>query len=225
MKICVPIRQKTLVETEKQIKKSQKHADFIEIWLDSFGEKVSLSDLKNLIKSSKKPIIAVCRASNEKGGFWGSEMERLGVLQKAVLCGAKLVDCGIQTDKKLIKILWQTCKKSGAQLIISKHIWNKTPPLSELLKIVQKGEKLSADIVKIATHISQWKDTVTLFELTSRLLQKKKNVIVIGMGEKGKISRIGCALLGGFLTYVALDEKSKTAPGQLTLRELKNFTF
>jgi len=219
MKICIPIREKNLKRAKKQVKKAQKYADYVEIWLDSFGKETSEANLKKLIKSSRKPVLAVCRTSFEKGVFKGNEQERITVLQKAVLCGAKFVDCGIQTDQKLIKVLRQTCRKNGAQLIISRHIWDKTPPLSQLLKILQKAEKLGANIIKIATHVSQWEDNAVLFELVSSQASKGKKVIIIGMGEKGKISRIGCALLGGFLTYVALDEKTKTAPGQLTVAE------
>lgn len=219
MKICIPIREKSLERAKKQVKRARKQADFIEIWLDSFGAKISQADLKKLIKSSRKPVIAVCRGVLEKGAFRDSEQERIGILEKAVLCGAKFVDCGIQTDQKLIKQLKQTCKENGAKLIISKHIWNKTPPLSQLVKILQKADKLGADITKIATYAAKWEDNATLFELTRRAFEKDKKVIFLGMGEKGKISRIGCALLGGFLTYVALDEKSKTAAGQLTVAE------
>ena len=41
------------------------------------------------------------------------------------------------------------------------------------------------------------------------------------MGEEGKLSRIITLLLGGFMTYAALDKQQATAPGQLTVKQLK----
>jgi 3-dehydroquinate dehydratase len=41
------------------------------------------------------------------------------------------------------------------------------------------------------------------------------------MGEEGKLSRITTLLLGGFMTYAALDEQQATAPGQLPVLQLK----
>ena len=37
----------------------------------------------------------------------------------------------------------------------------------------------------------------------------------------GKLSRITTLLLGGFMTYAALDEQQATAPGQLTVQQLR----
>jgi 3-dehydroquinate dehydratase len=42
------------------------------------------------------------------------------------------------------------------------------------------------------------------------------------MGEAGRLSRIATILLGGFMTYAALDATQATAPGQLTIQELKS---
>ncbi len=81
-------------------------------------------------------------------------------------------------------------------------------------------KRVGADIVKIAVLVKRWSDNVILFELTKRVSKSGGKIIAIGMGEKGKISRIGCPLLGSFLTYAALDARSKTAPGQLLLKDI-----
>jgi 3-dehydroquinate dehydratase type I len=41
------------------------------------------------------------------------------------------------------------------------------------------------------------------------------------MGKEGKISRIISPLVGSYLTYAALTKGKETAPGQITVSELK----
>jgi 3-dehydroquinate dehydratase len=41
------------------------------------------------------------------------------------------------------------------------------------------------------------------------------------MGELGKTSRLLSPMFGGFFTFAALETVGTTAPGQMTLREMK----
>lgn len=210
MRICIPIKVKNIAEAKEQVKKAKIYADLIEIWLDSIWQE-SDEILKNLFRFCGIPVIAVCRSGNKE--------KRIEISKKAILAGAKFVDIDIQTDKKSTKELKNVCRKYGAKLIISKHIWDKTPELPVLLGIFKNAKKLGADIVKIAAQAANWSDNAVLFEFVSRVSSKSGKIIAVGMGERGKISRIGCPLLGSYLTYVALDEKSRTADGQLTVKE------
>lgn len=214
---------------KKQVRRAEKAARglkevFLEIWLDSCALRAQYW-LSLAVARPRRPVVAVCRGSIEHGTFKGLEKERVKRLENAASAGVKFVDIGIHTNRSFIKNLKKICCKKRSQLIISKHFWNSTPDLKTLLKIYEHAKHLGADIVKIATFVKNWSDNITLFELTKCIAEKGEKVIVIGMGEKGKISRIGCPLLGSYLTYVALDEKSKTALGQLTIREAKNFRW
>lgn len=224
MRICIPIRENNLEKTKKQVRRAKKAARgmkevYLEIWLDEISADVIFAN------AGIYPIIAVCRGPIEHGSFMGLEKEKIERLKNAVSAGAKFVDVGIHTNPSLIKNLKKICSKKHAKLIISMHIWGNTPHLPYLEKLALKAKKLGADMVKIATFVKQWEDNVILFELTRRLKKRGLKPIIIGMGEKGKISRIGCPFLGSYLTYVALDKKSKTALGQLTIREAKNFRW
>ncbi|PIV21190.1 MAG: hypothetical protein COZ69_04025 [Deltaproteobacteria bacterium CG_4_8_14_3_um_filter_45_9] len=42
------------------------------------------------------------------------------------------------------------------------------------------------------------------------------------MGEKGKISRIFSPFLGAVWTYASLNQNRTSAPGQLTVQEIKD---
>ncbi|MEK9132820.1 MAG: type I 3-dehydroquinate dehydratase [Patescibacteria group bacterium] len=220
MKICIPIVAKCRLEAEKLIRRAQPGADLLEIWLDNLNQ----ADVLPLISTLKKPVIAVCRGKEERGSYMGTEETRVGILCEAVRSGSKYVDIGLQTASDLIKRIKKVAKKEGAQLIISKHFWDSTPDLDELIEISKKAKHLGADIVKVAAQVNKWSDNVLLFEFTKRLASRDK-MIVIGMGERGQISRIGCPLLGSFLTYVALDEKNKTASGQFTLGEFEKMLY
>lgn len=221
MKMCIPIRARSPLQLNNKIKRAlRKKPDFLEIWLDRFSS-FSLAQLKNLIKSCKAPVIAVCRGKAEKGGFGASERERIDVLIKALNSGALFVDCGVDTDKSLLLKLKKACALRGAKFIVSKHFYNGTPDLEILLAAVAGARRLGADIVKIACRVKNWSDNAILFELTAREAAGGKKIIVLGMGEKGKISRCGCPMLGSYLAFTSLDEKSKTAAGQMTVEEFR----
>lgn len=212
MCICIPIKTGNVAELKKQIKMAvSAKPDFIEIWLDNFN----LADFRALFKECKTPVIAVCREGKN----------RIEMLKRAILAGAEYIDVDIRTEPRFIFELKKLCNQKNTTLIISQHFWNSTPPLERLLAAYRSAKRFGADIVKIATYVKRWSDNAILFELTSRAVKNGDKIIVIGIGEKGRISRIGCPMLGSFLTYVALDEKSKTAEGQLTMKEKHNFAF
>jgi 3-dehydroquinate dehydratase-1 len=50
---------------------------------------------------------------------------------------------------------------------------------------------------------------------------KKEERIVVGMGEKGKMTRILGPMLGSYLTY-ASTPLAKSAPGQININSLKS---
>ena len=229
--ICIPIRARSLREAERQVllakrklaerkvRKAPLMRVYFEIWLDAFLPEDMEHPFQALVKLCGVPVIAVCRGRVPHGSFVGSETVSGERLLEAIRGGAKFVDVGVQTSPKLIREVKKQCKARGAKLILSKHFWTSTPEISLLVATAQKARAQGADIVKIAAFTRRWSDNAVLFELTVRLHEKKIPCIVVGMGEKGKISRIGCPLLGSVLTYVALDEASRTAPGQLVLRD------
>ncbi|PJC37514.1 hypothetical protein CO046_00020 [Candidatus Peregrinibacteria bacterium CG_4_9_14_0_2_um_filter_53_11] len=227
MVICLPInvdlnvgdRTLQLEKTLQLIELGNREADYIEIWFDTMTE----GEMEEVLGRAHKKVIAVCRGKDERGHFSGSESGRIGRLAAAVRSGAGLVDCGIQTDPMLIDELRATCDEAKAQLIISHHMWDRTPSLEELIRLERSTRELGADIVKIATTARSWSDTVVLFEFMNRMHEAHHQIIALAMGERGRLSRLGCQLLGGVLTYVAADETTTTAPGQWTLSELSKW--
>jgi len=77
-------------------------------------------------------------------------------------------------------------------------------------------------VIKIATLVKEDYDRMKLFRLMVNKKFEEKRVI-IGMGEKGKITRFLGPILGNFYTYAVLDDEKNIAPGQVKLSEIKKF--
>lgn len=216
VKICIPLSNPTVA----LVKKAAQLGDFIEIWIDQ------LSDLqvKNLIQGSKKPVVVVCKDKKEKGGFKGSDTEKIDRLISAAQAGVAYIDCGAHVAQNQINRLKKILEKTASKLILSTHYFSVTPSLNSLYEHALKLYRRGADVVKIAAKIKSPTDTITLFELASRLKSKNLPFVIVGMGPHSKISRLGCAVLGGEFTFAAFDEKSVTASGQLTVAQVASHT-
>jgi len=105
------------------------------------------------------------------------------------------------------------------KIIVSFHNFKKTPMIVTLRKIIKQMRKFNVRVIKIATMINDDQDIKNLFKI---LLDKKKDeqMIIVGMGEKGKITRVVGPLLGSFLTF-ASTQYGESAPGQIRIEKLK----
>lgn len=201
MRICVPIKVKTTKEALKITTSVRgRGIQLVEIWLDPLLSRERVTVLKKL----KKPFIV-------------KSLNPETLISACAVGKPSFLDVDHLTPAKYIKKIIKTAHSHGSKIILSFHDFKKTPSLNILLNIVKKNFALGADIVKIATFINHFEENVVLFELTKRISGQGKKIIALGMGEKGKISRIGTPLLGGYLTYMAYDEKHRTAPGQMVL--------
>jgi 3-dehydroquinate dehydratase type I len=211
--ICVPIQAGNLNELRSAIKEAEKKADLTEVWVDRLRQPYKAKDLLIL---ARKPLLIVNKSKKEKGLWQKGEAKRLALLDEFVKAGAGYVDIGIHTKKNLLKKLIASRRKS--RIIISYHNFNRTPPLGELIKMVKKAKRLGADMVKIVTFAKKTEDNFTIFNLLKKVSQNTA-LTAFCMGEKGLISRILAPKLGSRISYLALNYRQKTAPGQMTVEE------
>lgn len=158
------------------------------------------------------PAIATCR----EGQF--DRSERLRLLSLAIESGAKFVDIEIESDHDYVKTLVDKAKTHSCSVIISYHNYSETPDHAELNQLIDHSLRLGADIVKLAV-------TATCAEDNARVLGLYKpglRLVAFCMGEQGKISRLAAPLVGAEFTFAAPNEQSATAPGQLSVKRLKN---
>lgn len=155
--------------------------------------------------------IATCRAENSS-----LELQKLNLI-KAIESGADFVDIEIEVPEAQRKEIMAHAHKHKCKVIISYHNFEETPSLKELYSIVEQYFQLGADIVKIATMVTQPGDNAKLMSLYS----VERPVVVFGMGEMGKVTRIIAPLLGAGFSFAATNQGKATAPGQITYSEMK----
>ncbi|MEM2575733.1 MAG: type I 3-dehydroquinate dehydratase [Sulfolobales archaeon] len=186
-------------------------ADLVEVRIDILGSRWS-----EVISGLNRPWIA-CNRRFDEGGLWrGDEVGRIRELIKAINLGAKFVDIEFTTPDVREHI--KRFKSGGAVVIVSKHITTHTPDLISLKTLVSNMVNLGADVWKVATKANNLLDNLVLLKL---IKESPTPGISLAMGELGTLSRVLSPLVGGFLTYASVRRGAESAPGQLTLNEIK----
>jgi 3-dehydroquinate dehydratase type I len=222
VKICVPVPAKNLEEALEMIQSAEiDGADIIEIrfdYMDNLGMLDNLDNLKRIVERCSKPLIATNRGIEQGGKCGLSDEQRLKTLIKAAKAGFKYVD--IELTAKRLKETVNAAKGYGAKIIISLHDFKCTPSIQEMREILREQIKAGADICKIVTTANDVMDSIRCLTFTYEM-SKKANLICFAMGERGLLSRILSPLFGASFTYASLGRGLETAPGQMTIRELR----
>jgi len=211
--ICAPIIEKELdsmIETANSTK-----ADSVELRLDYLTEITAIDELTKI----QKPIIATCMPEFEGGNFKGPEGERIELLRKATEFSSHLT-IELKTETNLRDPLISEAKEKGVRVILSHHDFDSTPGKEEILSVLRQEEGAGADIAKVAFMPKNQADVLnTLAAITEN--PTRIPVIAIAMGELGKVSRVLGPALGSYLTYASPTQGKESAPGQLTVEELR----
>jgi 3-dehydroquinate dehydratase type I len=192
-----------------------KDADILEVWFDSIPKKEHAS----LLKRIKKPFIYKLEKSDPKK------------LNEAIIREAQYIDIDYQAPKATFK----KAKKINPKItiIISYHNFKQTPYEKDLNKIYKKmtsklpaQTKNSKSIVKFATSAKGIVDSFRMLDFLANLSKKGQNTICLCMGEHGLLTRISGHLFGNHMMYFSATSKttSKTAPGQITIKEFNKYT-
>ncbi|MFC2001357.1 type I 3-dehydroquinate dehydratase [Chloroflexota bacterium] len=193
------------------IKNSETLIDLFEVRIDLIGD-----SWPELVKQLEKPWLACNRKADEGGSWRGSEPARIEELLKAIDLGADIIDIELGT-----KSLGETVKliKKRAKCLISFHDLKGTPPLDKMRETVQRQLAVGADICKMVTTAQKFEDNLSVLQLISDFPQAR--VIAFAMGPLGFASRILCPLVGGDFIYASMGEGKESAPGQITVRDLR----
>jgi len=205
--ICVPIAATTNARAKEELARAAEAADLAELRLDYLQEP---ADLGFLLEGRRCPVIVTNRCVRQGGLSALPDVLRVGVLQEAVYLGAEYVDVEYNSIGHLRERL-------GAKVIVSYHNFEETP--QDLYAIAQMLVGTGGDIVKIATYVNDITENVRICQLAAWLGVPK---IVLGMGPKGLVSRVLAKKYGSLLTYAPLEKDCASAPGQLTVAEMKN---
>jgi 3-dehydroquinate dehydratase type I len=214
--VCIPIVETTVEKALIAIREAYRWADLIELRADYLKR----GKLAPLLENREKPFIVTHRRKEEGGKYKGGERERLNVLQEAINLRADYIDVELATERSSLQGLIRN--KRGTQIIVSFHDFRRTPSLKELQKRFDLMVRLGADVIKIVSFARSWEDNLSILSLIPLAKARRQEIVAFCMGEKGKLSRIFSPFLGAAWTYASLNKGRASAPGQLTVRELRD---
>lgn len=212
IRICTPVVGKTVPIFLNHLAKTQEISSFLELRIDTL-EQVTLKDLIAIKQRVKARAIFTCRKKEEGGQFAGSEKERAEILQWAI-GRFPFVDIELAT----VRMFDFSCDEE-TKIILSYHNITETPSYWDLQKVIFEMNKYRPDILKIATMVQKEYEVTKIYRLLTNKPHDEER-IVVGMGEKGRMTRIIGPLLGSYLTY-ASTEWGDSAPGQIDIGEME----
>ena len=192
---------------------------FAEIRLDAM--KAAVEDMAAVFSGPSR-LIATFRPQGS-GAMTGTSFDddvRKTFLSAAIEAGAAYVD--IEADSALVyrQEIIEKAHRHGCKVIISHHDYEMTPDRNELERIANLCFDIGADIAKIAFTCVSESDGARLLGLLENSGFKGR-LVVVGMGEKGKITRIAAPFLGSPFTFASSAKGKETAPGQIDRETLE----
>ncbi|MEW6334091.1 MAG: type I 3-dehydroquinate dehydratase [Thermodesulfobacteriota bacterium] len=215
--ICVPISAATTDAAIAGMQRAAALADLVELRIDGIPD----ADMERLLGARPVPVIVTNRSRQEGGAFTGTEEERVGRLIEAAHLGADYLDIESATDPALKARLRETLAGRPGQLIVSWHDFSGTPSRSMLKAKMEACMADGPTIVKIVTRADDAADCLRVLELIPSARQRNQAIIAFCMGRHGRISRIAAPLLGSLIAYASLEPDAASAPGQLTVHQMR----
>jgi 3-dehydroquinate dehydratase type I len=190
-------------------------ADVLELRLDVMER----FDLKEIIESAANPVLVTYRSKREGGEGSADYETRTYYLLDAMEAGADYVDVEFSIPLEWRQKIFQM--KGSCGLVVSCHLLNGTPQRDKLGQIMENMVATGADMVKIVTRARAWEDNFRVLELIPRAQAIGVGIIAFCMGPLGRISRIACPLMGGYMTFASLEKGQESASGQIPARDMK----
>ncbi|MCD6306813.1 MAG: type I 3-dehydroquinate dehydratase [Deltaproteobacteria bacterium] len=213
MRICVSIAARDTAEALNKMARAETLADVIELRLDLMES----FDMKQLVGSTTKPILAAYRTKGQGGA--GNEEAAGPCLMEAVEAGANFVDVEWGLPPGYREAIMK--HPGRPRIVLSNHILDRTPPFAELRRLLEEMTDGGPDLVKIVPRAGKWEDNFQVLKLIPLALATHREIIAFCMGPLGRVSRILCPLMGGYMTFAALDSGEESAPGQIPASDMR----
>lgn len=204
-------------------------AQLIEWRIDALAEESdAAAHIKRLLRDSPLPCILTCRPEWEGGQYTGDEQTRVSLFED--VCASDYpprfidIELAAYTRSENFRQKVNLCVDHARQprdlktsLILSTHDFTGRP--RDLLQRVERmtGEDACA-MLKVVWAARSIRDNLEAFDL---IRERAKPTTALCMGYFGLMSRVLAAKYRGLLTYAADIEGEGTAPGQPTIRELR----
>jgi len=206
-RICATITNTDL----RAIRQVEPLVDLFEVRIDLIGD-----DWQKLARQLGKPWIACNRSAAEGGQWQGNEARRVEKLLQAMELGAAIIDVELETKNlsNVVKLIKQRTK-----CLLSYHDLETTPAFDTMRQVIQQQAEAGADICKVVTTARSFEDNIVVLQTIGAF--PEINVVSFAMGPLGIISRVLCPLVGGDFTYASLAKGKESAPGQVTVAEMR----
>jgi len=226
-KLAVSIMVHTVGQAHANAAAAAEHgADLAEYRIDQFTDDAAA--VTTLVEGSPLPCIITCRPNWEGGDFDGDDQLRISLLEHAgvgerqpayidVELAAWQRSANLRQKVQLVVDHPGQVRPTDTGLILSSHDFDRRP--ADLLQRIEAMAAASAGrVIKVAWQARSLRDNLEAFEL---LRDRPKPMIALCMGPFGLPSRVLARKFGALLTFASVDADSATAPGQPTVRELK----
>lgn len=210
--ICVPIVEDNIKDALTSAEKALEVADIVEFRVDYFKEIRE----EDIVEMAKYPSIVTIRAHWEGGRYKGSDDRRIELYKIAVENDVKYIDVELREKRNKEIVNFRDDTGSKTEVIVSYHNFEETPSYGYLLEVVNKELDIG-DVAKFATMVNNKRDILNILRVVQEF---EGRIIGIGMGEKGKLTRILGTYFGSILTFASMEGKS-SAPGQIDVGKLK----
>ncbi len=204
--ICVSIAE----ETTAGCLVALQDLPFCEVRMDTM--RLTEADVRTIF-SRHRNLIATCRPE-----VFPDDRRKM-LLLEAIRAGAAFVDVEVDAPSGYREEIVECAKSRGCAIIVSFHDYARTPGREELASTISACFGAGADIAKIACMVLTAADNGRLLGL----LDDPRKIVVVGMGAKGRITRVAAPLLGSPFTFAARALGRETADGQFdheTLRRM-----
>jgi 3-dehydroquinate dehydratase/shikimate dehydrogenase len=237
--ICVPIAVNAAEEIPSALERAARArvlgARLVEWRCDGLAScDDAVGAIARLVRESALPSLVTVRSSAEGGSYAGTEHERLAILARVARLehAPRLVDvefAAIEENKEenaLARGLLSAAiaPRDGAgdalpvRIVASAHDFAGRP--ADLMRRVAAMQlDPLVGVVKLAWMARSVRDNLEAFDI---LATRTKPTIALLMGEFGLMSRVLAPKFGGFLTFASDGDGTGTAPGQPTVRELRD---
>ncbi len=206
-RLCVSIFVHSLEQAKSDIARAtESGADTIELRMDLLPDAQIALELATYCRPTVWSIIT-CRSAAEGGQTSIDEGSRLEFLNEAN--GSTFTDIELSAIHSILP-------RENSAWIVSAHDFKTRPP--KLYSIVEEMNAIDASVNKIVWQARSVRDN---FEALELLINRQRPTIALCMGEAGLISRILAKKFGAFLTFAALDVGKESAPGQITIEQMK----
>ncbi len=188
-------------------------------WTELRLDYLEQPDLQRLFRTRPGKVIATNRIESEGGQWRRSETDRRLLLEEALNHGVDFLDVELAADAAWRREIWN--RRGATRIILSWHDFSGTPNSSRLEEVLQEMLAADGDILKIVTQAREPEDNLRVLSLIPQARAAGREIIAFCMGPFGKWSRVVAPYLGSYLTFAPFSKKGASAPGQLTVNEIR----